>query len=53
MGEPNQGHADKREERMLYSNGKIYFRKEGERRFYFLLTIAILVAGILYKIGLF
>ena len=38
---------------LIFENGKIYFSKENERRFYFLLTLIMLLAGVLYKVGLF
>jgi len=38
---------------LIFENGKIYFSKETERKFYFLLTLIMLIAGILYKVGLF
>lgn len=33
--------------------GRLWFTKEMERRFYFVLTVIMLVAGILYKWGWF
>ncbi|MEA3231340.1 MAG: hypothetical protein U9Q05_06260 [Thermodesulfobacteriota bacterium] len=38
---------------LIFENGKVYFSKETERKFYFLLTLIMLLAGILYKVGLF
>jgi len=38
---------------LIYKHGRIYFTKEGERRFYFFLTLVMLISGILYKIGIF
>lgn len=38
---------------LLNANGKIYFRKDTERRFFFVLTIIMLGFGILSHIGLF
>jgi hypothetical protein len=35
------------------AEGKIYFSQESERRFYFFLTIIMLLVGICYKAGLF
>ena len=52
----NQDHHDyKRESRKMikYKNGKIYFSKETERAFYFILTILMLLLGLLAKAGLF
>ena len=37
---------------LRYDNGKIYFSKETERKFYFILTVIILLAGILAKTDL-
>jgi len=36
-----------------YRDGKIYFSKEAERKFYFFLTILMLLLGLLAKAGLF
>jgi len=36
-----------------YKKGKIYFSRELERRFYFILTILMLFLGLLSKAGLF
>ncbi len=38
---------------LIHENGRIYFSRSAERRFYFVLTIAMLLAGILYKAGQF
>ena len=35
-----------------YKDGRFYFTKEAERSFYFVLTLIMLVAGILYKSGI-
>jgi hypothetical protein len=35
-----------------YENGRFYFTKQAERSFYFILTLIMLVAGILYKTGI-
>lgn len=37
----------------LYKNGKLYYKKETERRLFFVLTMIMLGLGILSKIGLF
>lgn len=34
-------------------DGRIYFSEKAERKFYFILTMALLVCGILVKAGLF
>ncbi|QTA83028.1 Uncharacterized protein dnl_54210 [Desulfonema limicola] len=38
---------------LVFKHGRTYFTKEGERRFYFFLTLLMLLSGILYKIGIF
>ena len=35
-----------------FANGKIYFSKAAEQRFFFVLTVIMLLVGILYKFGL-
>jgi hypothetical protein len=35
-----------------FENGKIYFSRSAEQRFFFALTVIMLLAGILYKLGL-
>ena len=45
--------GNKRTQLLVHEDGKIYFSKENERKFYFLLTIIMLLAGILYRAGLF
>jgi len=36
-----------------YKNGKIYFSRVMERKFYFILTVIMLFLGLLAKAGLF
>lgn len=36
----------------IYENGRFYFTKMAERKFYFVLTLIMLLAGILYKVGI-
>lgn len=38
---------------LRYAEGKTYFSPQSERRFYFFLTIIMLLVGICYKTGLF
>ncbi|GBC60553.1 hypothetical protein DENIS_1510 [Desulfonema ishimotonii] len=38
---------------MTVRDGRIYFTRDAERNFYFILTLIMMVAGILYKLGLF
>ncbi|MCG6911371.1 MAG: hypothetical protein LJE94_14770 [Deltaproteobacteria bacterium] len=33
--------------------GRFYFSREAERKFFFVATMLMLVAGVLFKIGLF
>ncbi len=49
----SQNNLEKGNKPLIFENGKIYFSKETERKFYFLLTLIMLIAGILYKVGLF
>jgi hypothetical protein len=35
-----------------FANGKIYFSRTTEQRFFFALTVIMLVIGIFYKFGL-
>ena len=44
---------DHPEKIIQYENGKIYFSREVERKFFFILTLIMLFAGLLVKIGLF
>lgn len=39
--------------KLLYIDGKIYFSRTTERKFFFILTMIMLIAGIFSKIGLF
>lgn len=36
----------------LIRNGRVWFTARAERQFYFLLTVLMLAAGILYKLGI-
>lgn len=36
---------------MVRQDGRIWFTREAERRFYFILTLIMLAVGILYKTG--
>jgi hypothetical protein len=36
-----------------YKNGKIYFSRETERKFFFILTVIMLLMGLFAKVGLF
>ncbi len=37
----------------LKKNGRVYFTKETERKFFFIMTIIMLFLGIMVQIGLF
>ncbi|MBW1699393.1 MAG: hypothetical protein JRH18_06165 [Deltaproteobacteria bacterium] len=49
--EPKKG--EQRIKRPVYQNGKIYFNRATERKFFFALTIIMLLAVVLTKAGLF
>ena len=36
-----------------YKNGKMYFSRETERKFFFILTVIMLLLGLFAKVGLF
>jgi hypothetical protein len=40
----------KKEKMLRFENGKIYFSKTAERKFYFGMTIIMLLAGMFYKL---
>lgn len=42
-----------REKKRFYLNGRLYFSKNSERKFFFFLTLAMLLWGILVKLELF
>ena len=42
----------KNKDAFVFQDGKIYFSRTTERRFYFLLTIVLAILGILAKTGL-
>jgi hypothetical protein len=45
--------GENRKRTIYYTDGRFYFTKEAERTFYFVLTLLMLVAGMLYKAGIF
>jgi hypothetical protein len=50
--EPIEYRDDGQKKKMLiFENGKVYFSKDLERNFYFVLAILLLVSGLMYKIG--
>ncbi len=52
MKEPYRQKHETAKKRLRYKDGRLYFTKDAERSFYFVLTLIMLVAGILYKIGI-
>lgn len=38
--------------KLKFENGKLYFSKDAERRFYFILTLIVLGVGACFKLGL-
>ncbi len=53
MCELDEGNMTERENKIFYEDGRFYFSKKMERRFYFFLTVIMVVFGILSKTGLF
>ena len=49
--EPKNG--EQRRKRPVYKDGKIYFNRATERKFFFAVTLIMLLAGVLAKAGLF
>lgn len=52
MIEPYRQKTGTGKKSLCYKDGRFYFTKEAERSFYFVLTLIMLVAGILYKTGI-
>ena len=53
MEKRSYNNMDKQKRSLSYEKGKFYFSKQLERKFYFGLTIIMLLLGILAKVGLF
>lgn len=53
MFESNQENISEGKKALSYDNGKIYFSRQTERKFYFVLTMIVLISGIIFKSGLF
>ncbi len=51
--EPLRNKLPEQEKTLFFKNGRTYFTKEAEKKFYFGLTIIMLLLGILSKVGLF
>jgi hypothetical protein len=53
MEESCQKNTCEKEKALLHKNGKIYFSKKAERKFFFVLTLIMLLWGVFTKLGLF
>ena len=53
MYKKRQNDISEKRKALIHENGKIYFSRHTERRFFFVLTIVMLLAGILFKAGLY
>ncbi len=53
MNQNCQSFKTEQKKGVQYKNGKIYFSKETERKFFFILTVIMLLVGFFAKIGLF
>jgi hypothetical protein len=53
MKEQDTAHQKNHKNKIYYQDGRFYFTRQAERTFYFILTMVMLVAGMLYKIGIF
>ncbi|BBO79114.1 hypothetical protein DSCW_65310 [Desulfosarcina widdelii] len=42
----------KKQPLLMRQDGRVWFTREAERRFYFILTMIMLAVGILYKSGI-
>ena len=40
---------DKKNQKPLFKNGILFFSKEAERKFFFILTMIMLILGLVYK----
>ncbi len=52
MTSSEDGNAKNDREAFRPSSGRIYFSRSAERRFYFIMTLIMLVAGTLFKLGI-
>jgi len=48
-----QGYKTESQKMIQYKSGKTYFSRQVERKFFFILTIIMLLLGLLAKAGLF
>ena len=52
MNDQLQKNSESNKKSICYRDGRFYFTKQAERSFFFVLTIIMLVAGVLYKTGI-
>ena len=52
MNDQLQKNSESNKKSICYRGGRFYFTKQAERSFFFVLTIIMLVAGVLYKTGI-
>ena len=53
MGKIFKKKDEKKEKMLRYEGGRVYFTGMSERRFFFVLTLVMLLLGILVRFGLF
>ena len=53
MNQNCQGYKTESQKMIQYKSGKTYFSRQVERKFFFILTIIMLLLGLLAKAGLF
>jgi len=53
MEKKGQNHILEKKSLLVHDRGKIYFNSQTERKFYFILTIIMLLSGILIQVGVF
>lgn len=44
-------HTGARRPKLVRQGGRLWFSKESERRFFFILTVIMMAVGILYRMG--
>ncbi|MCD6585471.1 MAG: hypothetical protein J7K96_06905 [Desulfobacteraceae bacterium] len=52
MNDQFQKQGENQKKSICYRDGRFYFTKQAERTFFFVMTIIMLVAGVLYKTGI-
>jgi hypothetical protein len=53
MGNRNQEEIMESKKNLSHKNGVTYFDRKAERKFFFVLTLVMLLLGVLAKLGLF